>query len=614
MPPTYDTERNLRAVCETVLSNGAGYIFPYSPLLQGQFRLLTPVNSDGTSFTIDAVDMLECPDYVALSYTWGRAAYKKGRPESEEYSILLNSITFAIQQNLHDALRCLAEDLRKRKVRLWVDAICINQEDLMERSVQVLKMKDIYEKATDVHCWLGLPFDYEETEKAINLMRELNQILHRGLQDHDQDLYAVSATIDDTHHVFPNPGSEAYTAWTGIRELFQQAYWQRAWIYQEATGPSPTTWYSWTYSFDDILLSATLYFARVFTRYAIFDRSFAAVIGFGGSVAAMNDFRLSREDQKPKNVLELLTSIRRTRSTDPRDKVYAVRGLANDLSETDLVPDYSKSIKEVYQDVVQFALSSVNNGLDVLGYAFHPAPDATNHFLSDIQQPRLPSWMPDWRQRVTITPFSETSNARGFVRQSCYTPAKDTVMNAKIVDEALVLQGFFIDTVSRVTSICETDPNLSNFHEGMGILPVAEVYLDGSPMQEAFARTLAGDRAPIRQHRISRNSEAPPLSLSNLSDAEQRQEGEEIDLYIHRTCFGRRFGLTHGGYMAILPAATQTNDIVALFHGGRTLFVIRPVEGGHDFVGECYVHGLMHGEAFSSKFPHHQQPQMFSLI
>ena len=149
-------------------------------------------------------------------------------------------------------------------------------------------MKDIYGKATNVHCWLGLAFDDEETEKAVNLMRELNRFLHRALQNRNQDVYAVSATIDDAHHIFPNPGSEACTAWTGIKELFQQAYWQRAWIYQEATGPSPTTWYSWTYSFDDILLSATIYFARLFTRYATFDRSFVAVIGFGGSAAAMN--------------------------------------------------------------------------------------------------------------------------------------------------------------------------------------------------------------------------------------------------------------------------------------------------------------------------------------
>ena len=120
------TESNLRAAHNTTLSTGAGYTFPYSPLLQGQFRLLTSVNNDGTSFTIETVDMLKCLDYIALSYTWGRAAYRKGRPESEEYSILLNSITFAIQQNLHDALRCFTEDLKKIKVRLWVDAICIN--------------------------------------------------------------------------------------------------------------------------------------------------------------------------------------------------------------------------------------------------------------------------------------------------------------------------------------------------------------------------------------------------------------------------------------------------------------------------------------------------------
>lgn len=217
--------------------------FQYSALPPGHFRLLTVLDDDGTRFTIENIDTLSCPAYVALSYTWGPAAYRKGRPDSEEYSVSLNNSIFPIQQNLHDALRCLAANLKKREARLWVDAICIDQKDLGEKSIQVLKMKMIYEKANAVYCWLGLPFDYDETEKAVNLMRELNRILHRGLQDHNQDIRAVSSTIDDTLQVFPAPGSEAFTAWTGIKEMFEQAYWQRAWIYQEATGPYSTIWY-----------------------------------------------------------------------------------------------------------------------------------------------------------------------------------------------------------------------------------------------------------------------------------------------------------------------------------------------------------------------------------
>ena len=49
----------------------------------------------------------------------------------------------------------------------WVDAICINQADIDERSAQVKIMKIIYESADTVFAWLGLPFNDEETRLAV---------------------------------------------------------------------------------------------------------------------------------------------------------------------------------------------------------------------------------------------------------------------------------------------------------------------------------------------------------------------------------------------------------------------------------------------------------------
>ena len=86
--------------------------------------------------------------YEALSYTWGAA--------SEGRSIVLNgSCTLPITDNLFRALRRLRWPLKWRL--LWVDAICINEEDVRERSAQIAIMREIYQRAKAVIVWLGEP-------------------------------------------------------------------------------------------------------------------------------------------------------------------------------------------------------------------------------------------------------------------------------------------------------------------------------------------------------------------------------------------------------------------------------------------------------------------------
>ncbi|KAK0645797.1 heterokaryon incompatibility protein-domain-containing protein, partial [Cercophora newfieldiana] len=96
-------------------------------------------------------DAKECtthhPPYEALSYQWGNA------DGNQPPAITINGISKQITPNLHSALRHIRDTGRERV--LWIDALCINQDDLEEKSSQVQRMAGIYQLAERVLVWLG---------------------------------------------------------------------------------------------------------------------------------------------------------------------------------------------------------------------------------------------------------------------------------------------------------------------------------------------------------------------------------------------------------------------------------------------------------------------------
>lgn len=86
------------------------------------------------------------PPYEALSYTWG------GQPKDQV--IYANGQKFFITKNAQDAMRQLRPKPGEFKY-IWIDAICINQDDISEKSSQVSMMVEIYKKASRVDIWLG---------------------------------------------------------------------------------------------------------------------------------------------------------------------------------------------------------------------------------------------------------------------------------------------------------------------------------------------------------------------------------------------------------------------------------------------------------------------------
>lgn len=117
-------------------------------------RIVPADDGEDLRCTIHICRGVKRPSYQALSYTWGDSAARA--------RITLDGKRFFVTPNLESALRilrCKRGIVIPTQLPLWIDAICINQEDAEERDEQVRRMKSIYRDAESVVIWLG---DYEE--------------------------------------------------------------------------------------------------------------------------------------------------------------------------------------------------------------------------------------------------------------------------------------------------------------------------------------------------------------------------------------------------------------------------------------------------------------------
>lgn len=146
------------------------------------------------SFPLNQVDN----KFNALSYTWGDDVPIK--------RIWIDGAWMLIRDHLWDFLQHCAEILfpKMGQVRLWIDAICINQEDIHEKNIQVRMMGDIYTSATEVLVWLGsaskrtaFAKDWKEFWEYCPDICEGDYFKKLESQSNPQDLYSQYRDIVD---------------------------------------------------------------------------------------------------------------------------------------------------------------------------------------------------------------------------------------------------------------------------------------------------------------------------------------------------------------------------------------------------------------------------------
>jgi hypothetical protein len=339
----------------------------------GTFRLVTVQPSTNPSASIECTithDQITGANYNALSYTWG--------DPNQKGTITLNGSPFSVSKNLFVALEHLRD--KKEPLTLWIDAICINQADVDERTQQVKQMIDIYKNATQVLIWMGE--EIENFEAAIDLMNWVKSVMSSGL-------WVTDNLVDFAGSPY------RMEAWKALVELLKRPWWSRVWIIQEAVfgndpvvicgrhrfewellqllGESRDTWNKITWS---LLQQEKPFYTGEFVHTS--DR-----LNFITALRASHPIG-------PESLRALLHGVRTSEATDPRDKVFAMIGLLkNDINLCEV--DYRKSIGQVYAEAAAGFLRLTGSP------HFLSWTHSTTDWNGYMNRPNgIPSWAPSW--------------------------------------------------------------------------------------------------------------------------------------------------------------------------------------------------------------------------
>ncbi len=209
--------------------------FQYKPLEAGEIRLLrlqcsrrggiprklTPCS--GTLITIQLhPEIPKLHQYEAVSYVWGS--------EPASFELELNGSSFKIKRNLYDILRTLSANGGTRL--LWVDAICINQGDVVERSSQVRLMKLIYQQAQRVLVCVGSTF-YQDWSPATCGPAMVTEVIRSFAkqQRSGADYVTLLNVFEAVSGAYGSKQTEA--AWPYLTQFFDESWWRRVWVRQE---------------------------------------------------------------------------------------------------------------------------------------------------------------------------------------------------------------------------------------------------------------------------------------------------------------------------------------------------------------------------------------------
>ncbi|CAL8575172.1 hypothetical protein XPA_001113 [Xanthoria parietina] len=206
--------------------------YEYKPLQDSQICLLTitSISSDGITCDLEQSEFDDCPIYDALSYAWGEQ-------DSNRPTLHCNGRFISISPHLNSALERFYrgwenDDTSDRLPcpRIWVDAVCINQNDHVEKGHQVAKMAQIYARARRVIVWLGE--DENGSEMAMQLLQEY-AIAFPDVRDESK---ARVCRVRDRLQFLQGQNKQT---WSALIDLFDRPYFKRRWILQElASGKS----------------------------------------------------------------------------------------------------------------------------------------------------------------------------------------------------------------------------------------------------------------------------------------------------------------------------------------------------------------------------------------
>lgn len=331
---------------------------------------------------------------------------------------------------------------------------------------------------------------------------------------------------------------------------------------------------------------------------------------------------------------QILLRHRSSLATDARDRIFAYYGISahTSFNDHDIKPKYTTNTRDVYIEVAVSTLKASKH------LEFLDVPRLTRD--DDLN---LPSWVPNWEANPTTMQtsllsleYSSTEVARGFTGAT-----KDSQYTA-IIDETLTrltLAGYTVDRIARVTNawVVQDTSGFSSIQKQARILQKNLGFVDewetvlglgfqngpyhtGESQDEVFWQTCVAGIFPAGK------DEARKAYL----EYERRQFWLRILVKLHLSSFikvwivvvvighflrsigipnpqmgyrslttslvNRRALVTLKGYVGLVPKIAEVGDYIVLAKGGRMPLVLRPKGKDWEFIGDCYIHGIMNGE------------------
>jgi Heterokaryon incompatibility protein (HET) len=573
--------------------------YKYKPLrIPTNLRLITlhPGElDDDISISLNESDFDETkpPYYEALSYVWG----SKHDPmpvfiEDERLPSGGKKIALALThpstqqkpdrlmmaQNLVVALRHLRRLTQERT--LWVDALSIDQSNNKEKGIQVAMMGEIFRLAFRVIAWLGP--EENGSDRAMGIMAHIGSQIVVNWQN-----FGITSAPDSDH---PNLGDInadvdlRFEEVIAIYHLISRPWYDRLWIRQEI----------YLANAQAALLCGNHQILWVVFRRALvwlyIQSSFLAdfVLEIHHRLELIKGLIFQGEQL---SLLEIRGRFHNALCQDPRDRIYAISSMLfhGDKSACP-EPDYSLPVGEVYQQVVL-------GWLNIFGI-LHILRVCELHANSPS-----PSWVPDWSHKATEDMLDRPLLASSYLNP-CYMFPRDGVL--RVAGAAKVA---LINEVHDIAM--PSNSNLEEIYDYIYTLldgeDLSAEYIGGGSILEAYARTFVCDG--LYEHMDSSSHlwltlEAVKDTVASIHSESRFSPSQFVGtpggtlLTKFSGWHGKNFIKCQEGYIGIAPPATLTGDRVCVLLGCSAPMVLRPTEdGSYIVVGECFVHGLVKGEA-----------------
>ncbi|KAI1277039.1 HET-domain-containing protein [Xylaria sp. FL0933] len=526
---------------------------------------------------------LSVPSYEALSYAWGP-------PEKNEIIEIVASRTKAdtalsdsflsrklpITHNLELALRYIRFHDRPRT--MWIDAICIDQDNVQERNAQVQRMGEVFSLAFGVVAWLGPGF--VDSRLALRTLEEIGQeveitkewLLLPSPQCSHPDWYRLETPIP----LEPNQ-------LTAIIKLCEAPYLKRLWVIQELTLASVNSVVQCGHDAISLLLlryGILLLYGKQYmqprettfkTRQTIY------------SVARI------MENNPNMPLDEVLFRHHVRECSDARDKVYACINLLDPAVRKHIVVDYSKPPLEVYKQAFLVFLGQEKR-LAQLPFAGHCTSPTS----------AWPTWLPDWSQHIiNTTRYSDGIASSISAARANYTaPNKLDVTGvsfAHISTGSQALSGGFSSAVQFLKGLGFENLQTSTYPNGETrldayLLAFCSGYVHYRFPDSYYASTLSKLRDEVMEFAV-RPECAEQSTLV----------GGHVEFITF--CAGHVF-TTDNGYIGRAKSPVQPGDEAFVFLGCNSPMVVRPTPNSeYKVVGDCYIYGAMDGEALLGELP-----------